>query len=343
MLCKIETFNDALELSLSLFSEEYFAKKNLTKDKLSSPPIENLIKFLSYISDNIKNEKIDDYSKLMNVLNDVSDKNFLPLFGYLGKILDGIQLLKDNSFRSRNAMECFKNNLRRTSHDYILEKFPTDTLGNLYAEIKLSSSLYILLEASHLAYTNTDNPISSLRRSMGDRLPEEYFSELLSGWAIEHYFLTILKKHKINALKIGTDNDFTIKFSRSKDMGESDIQVKLNNVDYFLEIQRVGKATKDKSKLFKTFLKAHKTKKEDNIVNILWFGKEPKKIASANSKLHDRIIFVRNSDINESDNLKWDKENLYFNESFLDKNSIIGIENFSQDNFETLLKGSFND
>ena len=336
MLCKVSEFKKALDDSLLLLDDKYLITKNIDPSQDSIEPIQKLKFFIELI--NKKLEYTDDYSKVIAVLDkDTEIKRFslTPLLGYLGKILDGIQLLKNNSMRNKNAVKYVKSNLERTSHDFILNKLSDELKTCIDSEIIKSSALYIFLEASYFAFGNIANPIKTLRRSMGDRLPEEYFSELISGWIIEHIFIQELNSLGLTATKTGADSEFSIKFKKPKNMAIADIELKLNESTMSIELQRVGKATKE-GKYFKTALKIHKIDNKDNIT-VLWFGKNPKGIANRNCILYDRILIFSNSSINNR-NLKWKNDNIYFNDLFVRSNSILYTDGIKYEKFVKLMK-----
>jgi len=331
MLCNIQEFKEALSKTISLFEKEVIEDKNLTYQEINTLT-ENIKTFLELLNNKIETNQIDTYKELIVFLEniEITDKKLLPLTGYLGKILDVIQLLKSNSTRSKNAKKYFRNSLKRTGHDFLFDELSDEDKQKLFDEIINSSALYILLEVSNFAYSSDINPISSLRNSMGDRLPEEYFSELLAGWFIEDIFINQLKNKGFEIDQIGVDTNRKILFKRPKNMGDADILIKYQNKEYKIELQRVGKATKPtkinnekNESVIKTTLKSHKIS-DNKVLTILWFGKEPKGIAQINNFLYEKICIIKNSDINNSSNNKvlYKENNIFIDKNYIENNSL---------------------
>jgi len=331
MLCSIKEFKEALEKAIQLFNDEVIKSKNLDVEE-TKKAISNIEKFLNILQNDIKAKNIDTYEKLIKFLEnlEITNKDLTPLSGYLGKILDVIQLLKPNTTRSKNAKKYFRNSLKRTGHEFLFNELSTNERKKLFDEIINSSALYILLEISNFAYSNTINPISSLRNSMGDRLPEEYFSELLAGWFIEDVFIKQLKNKGFEVNQVGVDTERKILFKRPRNMGGADIKIKYDNREYKIELQRVGKATKPtkindikNEATIKTTLKSHKIT-DDNVLTILWFGDNPNGIAEKNSFLYNKICIIKNSDINNTSNNKvyHKNDNIFIDKNYIDNNSI---------------------
>jgi len=336
MLCSIKEFKEALSLLISLLNEQNYKKKNLDTDIVAGV-VENIQLFLENLSDAIKD--FDDYTKLIKYLEDMelNEKKLLPLNGYLGKILDSIQLLKPNTSRHKNAKYYFLRSLKRTGHHYLYNEISDEDKLKLFTEIIECAALYIILEVSSLAYSNDANPISSLRNSMGDRLPEEYFSELLAGWHIEDIFIKQLKDKGLKVVQSGVDTNRKILFKKMKGMGEEDITLNYNNKTYKIELQRVGKATfKD---FYKTALKKHKIKNNDSII-ILWFGDKPKGIAKSNKFLYNKICFIKNSDINNKQNnlVQYTSMQILLSKKYIKDNSINNWDSFKSKNGNDIIK-----
>jgi flagellin-specific chaperone FliS len=350
MLCSIKEFKEALEKAIGLFDVKVIESKNLNI-KETKEIIKNLEEFLNILKSDIETNSIDTYEKLIIFLENLetTNKNLTPLAGYLGKILDVIQLLKPNTTRSKNAKKYFINSLKRTGHEFLFNELSTDEQKKLFDEIINSSALYILLEISNFAYSNTINPISSLRNSMGDRLPEEYFSELLAGWFIEDVFIKQLKNKGFEVNQVGIDTNRKILFKRPRNMGEADIQIKYKNKEYKIELQRVGKATKPtkinntkNESIIKTTLKSHKIT-DDNVLTILWFGNNPNGIAEKNSFLYNKICIIKNSDINDTSNNKiyYKNDNIFIDKSYIDDNSILNWGKLKNLSVATLVKNFY--
>lgn len=350
MLCTIEEFKDALTKSIALFDNEVIESKNLLPNE-TEPITRNVKLFLTTLKSKIESNNINTYEELISFLENIelSDKNLIPLTGYLGKILDVIQLLKPNTTRSKNSKKYFKNSLKRTGHDFLFDELSQEEKEDLFEEIITSAALYILLEVSNLAYSNSINPISTLRNSMGDRLPEEYFSELLAGWFIEDVLIEKLKTKGFNINQTGIDTSRKILFKRPKNMGDADINIEYNKLKYSIELQRVGKATKPNkinavknTNVVKTYLKSHKRKDKDTLT-LLWFGNNPKGIAKTNSYLYNKLCIVKNSDVNDSNNsnIFFKNENIFISKYYIKNNSFVNWEELKNSEIE-IIASKFN-
>lgn len=330
MLCTIEEFKSALDKSIMLFNDDIIESKNLLPSEIE-PIIKNVKLFLVTLKSKIDSSNINTYEELISFLEniDLSDRNLVPLTGYLGKILDVIQLLKPNTTRNKNSKKYFKNSLKRTGHDFLFSELSPDEKEILFEEIINSSALYILLEVSNLAYSSLINPISTLRNSMGDRLPEEYFSELLAGWFIEDVLINELKSKGFIINQTGIDTSRKILFKRPRNMSDADICIDYSSNQKSIELQRVGKATKPSkiegkinNEIFKTSLKSHKII-NNNSLTLLWFGNNPSGIAERNSFLYNKLCIVKNIDVNDSSNTNifFKNENIFIKKSYIEKNS----------------------
>lgn len=335
MLCSIEEFKNALDKSITLFDNEVIQSKNLTPSEVE-PIVRNVKLFLTTLKSQIESKKINTYQELISFLEnlELSDRELIPLTGYLGKILDVIQLLKPNTTRSKNAKKYFINSLKRTGHDFLFNELSQIQKKALFSEIINSAALYILLEVSNFAYSNSINPIASLRNSMGDRLPEEYFSELLAGWFIEDVLIEKLKEKGFKISQTGVDTERKILFKRPENMSSADITIQYGDNELKLEVQRVGKASftvkkkGQKTKYYKTTLKSHKTT-DSNALTLLWFGDNPKHIAQSNEFLYNKICIVRNKDINSANqNISFSQENIYISKKYITEHSINSWEEF---------------
>jgi hypothetical protein len=345
MLCSIEEFKNALDKSITLFDDEVIQSKNLTPSEVE-PIVRNVKLFLTTLKSQIESKKINTYQELISFLEnlELSDRELIPLTGYLGKILDVIQLLKPNTTRSKNAKKYFINSLKRTGHDFLFNDLSQIQKEALFSEIINSAALYILLEVSNFAYSNSINPISSLRNSMGDRLPEEYFSELLAGWFIEDILIEKLKEKGFKISQTGVDTSRKILFKKPNNMGDADICIEYNTYKYSIELQRVGKATKPnkinttKNKdIIKTSLKSHKITNNDTLT-LLWFGDNPKGITESNSFLYNKLCMIKNSDVNNRDNknIFFQNENIFIDKKYIEDNSFTNWQELKDSEIEAI-------
>lgn len=339
MLCTIEEFKNALDKSITLFEDEVVISKNLLPSEVE-PITRNIKKFLTILKSGIESSSIRTYEELVSFLEnlEITERELIPLTGYLGKILDVIQLLKPNTTRSKNAKKYFINSLKRTGHNFLFDELSSTQKELLFQEIINSAALYILLEVSNFAYLNSINPISSLRNSMGDRLPEEYFSELLAGWFIEDILIEKLRDKGFTINQSGIDTSRKILFKRPKNMGEADIHIFHKSNECKIELQRVGKATKpNKTEMIKTSLKSHKINAQ-KALTLLWFGDAPQGIASSNAFLYNKICVIKNNDISDDaiDGVYFKDENIFISRDYVENNSFENWEQLKNSNIETI-------
>lgn len=342
MLCTIEEFKNALDKSIDLFEDNIIKSKNLSPNEVE-PITRNIKRFLTILKLGIETNNIDTYEELISFLEnlEITERELTPLIGYLGKILDVIQLLKPNTTRSKNAKKYFINSLKRTGHNFLFNELSEMQKENLFNEIINSAALYILLEVSNFAYSNSINPISSLRNSMGDRLPEEYFSELLAGWFIEDILIEKLRNKGFTINQTGIDTNRNILFKRPKNMGEADIDISYGEHKRKIELQRVGKATKpnntNNTAMIKTSLKSHKTTMQDALT-LLWFGDAPQGIAISNSFLYNKICVIKNSDILDINiiDVYFKDENIFISQNYVENNSFVSWEELKNSDIETI-------
>ena len=272
-------------------------EENLKKRKVEeiTPDVQRLQKFLLKI---LENRRVSNYNDLLIFVNSSKElTKYREFIGFLGKILDAVQLLKPSK-RREFAQSKLINNLKRTGHNFLTQEWDKD-LENIYTkEISEASATFLLLEVAYNLNTQLKNPLATLRRSMGDRLVEEYFSELIAGWIIEDAIIQKLRRKGIKIVQDSVDKERIIKFSRPKNMGNYDIIASVNNYRYFFEVQRVGAQITFKKDLkkFVTPLKKHKYEggDSDNKIILLWFGKDIPNFKKRDKELENRLIFIKN-------------------------------------------------
>ncbi len=295
-LCEFESFKIALQQAINLLTEENLKKRGL---KEVSENVQKLKEFLTKI---LENDEIKNYNDLVEFVN--SSRNLIKykeFMGFLGKILDAVQLLKPSK-RREFAQSKLVENLKRTGHDFLIEEMPPKNLENIYLkEVTEASATFILLEVAYALNSQSKNPLATLRRSMGDRLPEEYFSELISGWMIEDIIIQKLREKGIRVEQESVDKERTIKLVRPKSMGNYDIIAYVNYKNcekYFFEVQRVGNQVtlKRDLKKFVTPLKKHKYEggNSNNKIILLWFGKNIPDLKERDKELENKLIFIKN-------------------------------------------------
>jgi len=298
ILCKTEGFIKALERLIKLLSRENLNKKGVDENLKG---IKEIKSFLMCVLNYLKSDALSSYEGLIGRLErfGVSDmkncglepKDFKNLLSYMGMLLDAIQILKPYTDRYKKIENSLRKALRRTGHEFVLDFFERNNreeVESILNEIRNTVATLILLEIIVRVYHEESNPIISLRRSMGDRYPEEYFSEMMAGWMAEKYFQKLLKT--LTVQREGVDKDFNIFLTKPGKMGGADFEIDGKKV----ELQR---SSKEKFKLKKqgenklvitTPLKEHKLTNSDVIV--LWIG-ENKLLDDKKCKKCDKSVF----------------------------------------------------
>lgn len=339
LLCNLKTFKIALEESIFLLTEKNLSPRGVSKDILLDEDLENLKNFLSWLVTKI-NDGISSYEELIKELQKrETPKMYESQIGFLGKILDALQILKPRTSRNRKVVETIKEALNRTGHGFLWEEDSREEKEKYSKELIRATATFHLLEVvfSKTKTPRKKNPIATLRRSMGDRLPEEYFAELLAGWFVEDILKSEIEKKGFTTELMGVDRERKVFFVRPDNMGDYDLKVKIACKNYLLEVQRVGKLTKSQKGCFKTALKSHKYERGDSNdkILILWIGKNPPKTAKVHGKYFNHLIFIPN--IKNQKNVEFSNDTICFN---FKENSIISLswDNFKKANREDLIK-----
>ena len=323
LLCDLNTFKSALEECVFLLTKENLSPRGI-EDVLSNSDLENLRNFLSWMVTKINNG-IDSYEKLVEeIQKSETPASYKFQIGFLGKILDAVQIIKPGTLRNRRVIETIKEALSRTGHEFVWEEADQEEKERYAKKLVRATATFHLLEIvfSKAKTAGKKNPIATLRRSMGYRLPEEYFAELLAGWFVEDVIKSELeRKGFITELK-GVDRERKVLFVRPNNMGDYDLEVEIENERFSLEMQRVGKLTKTREGLFKTALKSHKYEggNSNEKILILWIGEKPTQIAKAHSKWFNHLIFIPN--IRHQRGVTFSNDTIYFKESFLINGSL---------------------
>jgi len=336
-LCEFNDFKFALKKAIKLLEE-----KNLQKRGIKEVPknVSKLKEFLMKISEN---NEIENYNNLVEFINLSRDlREYKKFMGFLGKILDAVQLLKPSKRREFAQIKLIEN-LKRTGHDFLIEILSQKLESTYLKEVTEASATFILLEVSYALNFKSKNPLATLRRSMGDRLPEEYFSELVSGWIIEDVIIQKLREKGITVEQESVDKERIIKFEKPKDMGSYDIITIFNYQNcekYFFEIQRVGAQIKYRRNILKFAMPLKKHKYEgsssDNKIILLWFGKNIPNLNKRDKVLENKLIFIKNIK-KQSSVFSHENDSLIFPalETLINKRSI------NWENFEEMNKKEF--
>lgn len=224
---------------------------------------------------------------------------------YMGKTIDVLQMLKAGSPRG-DIRRRLMVSLHRTGHELVLDLCPAAEVDRLCHEIVDASATCGLFEISLLVSGSTRNPLYQMRRSMGDRSPEEYFSEIHAGWLAEAAFVLLLNDRAIAAELTGTDAHRRVMLKRPDDMGAADLIVGPPESRFRVELQRCGKATRDRdSGWFKIDLKGHKVQRDDTLV-VIWVGPGDNSISDSNSALRGRLLLLWARELRAgSERMRW--------------------------------------
>ncbi len=310
LLCNIEDFKSAVEKCENLLSEKNLSCRGIKKEDLSDEikdKIRNLKNFLSWIAKQIDKGEVNSYVHLLKELQtNKAPSGTSDQIGFLGKILDAVQIVEINTLRSKRISKTIEENLARTGHKFLLgnNSKHLDKIKREYSkELLEATSTFHLLEVSFMQCKKdkSRNPIASLRKSAGNRLPEEYFSELLAGWLVEDAIKLALENKGFKVTLNGVDKERKILFYKPKDMSAYDLEVEGN---FFMEVQRVGKLTisrkyeeKLNGKSINISLKKHKYNEgnSNNKILVLWIGKNAPNIKRKNKDLlENKLLFVIN-------------------------------------------------
>ena len=168
------------------------------------------------------------------------------------------------------------------------------------------------------------NPIATLRRSIGGRLPEEYFAELLAGWSVEDLIMSEIENKGLNTSLTGADRGRKVLFVRPNKMGDYDLKVEIGAKSYLLEIQRVGKLTITQKKFLKTALKHHKYEggSSNDKVLVLWIGKDPTQISKKHEKLFNHLVFIANARNRGNKEVQFTNDTIFIAKSLVEKSTL---------------------
>lgn len=314
LLCEVTDFRGALLQCAKLLREEELEARGLQETPSAIPLCRE---FLHYLS----NQEVTSYKQLVELLQGSrADKKFLRLTGFLGKLLDAVQILKPNSARNQRVRQSIYTALGRTGHDFIWNTLPKDTKEHYEHELLKATAIYQLLEiAALMEPSDSDrsrNPISTLRNSMGARLAEEYFSELLAGWVVEDTFKSFLETKGFKCALEGPDRERQIQFARPTEMGIYDFRVSRVGNTFSLELQRVGKLSRvGNTDRIKTYLRSHKYEggDDDTKVLVLWIGKPAQQ---AYKKWTQKLVFISN--VRSKSNISFSDDKLLLPTEILD-------------------------
>ena len=285
---------------------------------ITDPPgvIETCRQLLRYILDETR---VDfSYEQLVHKLQkDRMPPQFAILFGVVGKLLDAIQIIKSSSFRNNAIRQSIVEKLKRSGHEFVWQELAG---RQRYEEelLKATATFQFLEVASLLEPKRGRNPISTLRKSMGSRLPEEYFAELLAGWIIEDILVEVLRSKGLDCDLEGPDRLRKIQFFRPPEMGVYDFRVSHGNEAFYLELQRVGKLSRERGEVrVRTALKRHKFDRGNrkNRILVLWIGR-PKQAGYA--KWARRLVFISDPSHKEKEGIFHRAENIYLPVEILD-------------------------
>jgi len=273
LFCAVSTFRDAIQQAINLLNAEELGRRGTQPFNESN----RCRCFLRWLLENIPTE-INDYQNLLAHLQQIAwPEQFKAFAGLSGRLLDALQVLKPSALRHHNIEEAIRQNLAKTGHEAVWDALSEEDKERYKTELIKATASYGLLEVAYLiSQDHGRNPISTLRDSMGARLPEEYFSNLLAGWVVEDGFKAMLESKGFTCTLVGVDKQRIIQLKRVEGMSAYDLQVAHNANHLDIEIQRVGKLSKPRgASQIKTALKKHKYEGGNGgeKILILWVGR----------------------------------------------------------------------
>lgn len=310
-LCSPKELSKSIESCISFLERRELISRNV--DEKLIPSIVELKNFLEWICEVCKsiNSNAELVSRLENPSSEEVEKiskisSYLP---YLGKLLDAVQIVK-NKKRKEIIERILCDRLERTGHEFLIKEH-RDLFDEVIKEIERAVVLYFVLEIVYSVDfgVSSINPISKLRRSMGDRTPEEYFSNLVVGWFVEDVFYKVINNKSITIEKCGVDAERKIVFGRVKKMGMPDFLLRVKDKLIYLELQRVGKGSiKINNNSLMIEVPEHKLSSDHKIVVIaLWLGNNLGKVFR---ELENMVIFVQSDQCKPMKNSKSKKTRL---------------------------------
>ncbi len=347
LLCDLQTLKTALEECVSLLTKENLSCRKVDEETFTCKPLIELKDFLSWLSDKIGGE-VNTYEKLIEeIQSSETDKKYESQVGFLGKILDAVQIVKPSTTRNQQVVNAIKRALERTGHHFLWQEVSEEERNKYAQELVSATATFHLLEVVLSAPTHLKggNPIATLRRSMGDRLAEEYFAELLAGWFVEDVVKSTLESKNFSTELTGVDKERKVLFVRPENMGDYDLKVCADGGSFLLEVQRVGRlrrvstdaATKQGDSggkcvkgYFRTALKSHKYEggDEKDKFLVLWIGKDAPHIAKTHKHLfNNKMIFIPY--VRSHEKVAFKNDTIFFDEKILDSSAV------SWDKFKT--------
>jgi len=290
LFCNIEDFKEALRNCTKLLQEDELKKRGLEG---ITQGIEKTRNFLHYIIQNTQKD-VNSYEELIKTLySSRIPPQYSQLCGLTGKFLDAIQILKPSTVRNCKVRKSIIDALKRTGH--LLSWEELKERQKYEEELVKATATYELLEVAFLIEPDQSrNPINTLRISMGARLPDEYFAELMAGWIIEDVLKENLESKKFDCSLEGPDKERKIQVVRPLGMGIYDFKASKADDTFYLELQRVGKISKERGiEKVSTYLKRHKYEGGNvgSKILILWIG-EPSQ--QAYKKWSQKVVFIAN-------------------------------------------------
>lgn len=297
LLCDITSFRDAVGACAQLITTQELRSRGVKEIP------RGLLVYREFLL-RVSNEVEDSYEQLLELLQSPQmERRFSPLTGSIGKLLDAIQVLKPQTTRNDRVKHSILVALERTGHHFIWEALGKHGRNYYEDELLKATAIYQLLEVAAVVEPAevelSRNPISTLRNSMGARLPEEYFSELLAGWAVEDAFKLLLETKGFECTLEGADRERQMQFVRPGGMGVYDFKASSASRTFYLELQRVGKLSREQNTgRIRTYLRRHKYEggNDHTKVLILWVGEPAQQAYRKWAQKVIPIANVRNKD-----------------------------------------------
>lgn len=292
--CSPEELSKSIEFCISLLERQELDSRKINEKLMPSiAELKNFLEWICKVCESI-NSNAELVSRLENPSPEEVEKisKFSSYLPYIGKLLDAVQIVK-NKKRKETIERILRDRLEKTGHEFLIEEH-RDLFDEMIKEIERAIILYFVLEIVYSVdlRVSSINPISKLRRSMGDRTPEEYFSNLVVGWFVEDVFYRVISNKNVTIEKCGVDAERKIVFGKVKKMGMPDFSLRVKDKLVYLELQRVGKRSiKISNDNLMIEVPEHKLSPDRKIVVIaLWLGNNLGKIFR---ELENTVIFVQ--------------------------------------------------
>lgn len=286
-LCSPTELRTAIESCVLLLSKEELEARKV-REEVREKALD-LKEFLQEICGLCENA--DSVTELVKRLEHWSPRreSFYHYFSYLGKLLDAVQIAKSQKRRER-IDSVLRELLKESGHAFLITDYRS-LYDELIEEVNNATILYHMFYVIHSLHLDTNNPIAVFRNSMGNRTPEEYFSNLVVGWFLEDIFYEVVCSKGLEIEKQGVDALRKILFGRMQRMGRPDFLIKLDSRKESIELQRVGRGSIELESQEYLLLKIPEHKLRLVTLIVFWIGRD-QMTTSNYEHLNNTLLFV---------------------------------------------------